>query len=318
MSTQVKALFHLDKKVYNKNPVWIKIKKMKLLYLFLLLPVLHVFIFSYMPMYGVQIAFKNFRAIDGIWGSKWNDFQHFIYMFQSQGFFRVLKNTVFISLLRTIFGFPAPIILALLLNELKNIKFKKTIQTISYLPTFMSWVVLSGIFIEVFSPERGIVNYILSLLGVSPIIFLSSKIYFLPILVSSAIWAGVGWNAVIYIASLSSIDPGLYESADLDGANRLQKALYISLPSLIPVITIIFLLGLSGILDAGFDQIFNMYNPLVYEVADVIDTYVFRSGLQEFRYDFATAVGLFKNVVGVLLVFGTNLFVRRSSSYGVW
>lgn len=291
---------------------------MKLLYLFLLFPMAHLFIFNYIPMYGAQIAFKDFIAGRGIWASPWNNFKHFKILFGSPGFFRVLKNTLLISMLRIIFGFPAPIILALLLNELKNVRFKKIVQTITYLPYFMSWVILAGIFIEVFSPQRGIINYILTLVGIKPIQFLSSRVFFRPILITTGIWASVGWSAIIYLASLSSVDPGLYEAASIDGANRLHKALYISLPSMVPFIVILFLLGLAGILDAGFDQIFNLYNPLVYEVSDIIDTYVYRTGFQQMNYDYAAALGLFKNVIGVILVFGSNAIVRRYTEFGVW
>lgn len=313
--------YSIGKSIVNRNKMaekWAKAKKMKLLYLFLLFPLAHIIIFSYLPMYGIQIAFKDFIAGDGIIASKWNNFAHFKLLFESPGFFEVLKNTLKISGLRILFGYPAPIILALLLNEIMHLRFKKIVQTISYLPHFMSWVVLSGIFLEVFSVQRGIVNYILSLFGIAPVNFLISNTYFVPILIATGLWQGVGWGSVIYLASLASVNPELYESANLDGANRFHKAFYISLPSLIPVITILFILGLSGILDAGFDQIFNMYNPLVLETADIIDTFVYRTGLENMSYDYAAAIGLFKNVVGLLLIVVTNMIVRRFSDYGIW
>ncbi len=293
-------------------------KKMWLLYVFLLLPIVHTIIFHYVPMYGIIIAFKDFKPIKGILGSEWNNFEHFKALFSSVGFLRVFRNTIYISFLRLIFGFPAPIILALLLNEIYHEKFKKVVQTISYLPVFMSWVVLAGVFFEFLSVQRGPVNYIIKALGGTPIDFFTDKFWFIVMIIATGVWAGVGWGAVIYLASLSSVNPELYESAELDGANRFQKAIHISLPALVPVITIIFILNLGGILNAGFDQIFNMYNPLVMEVADIIDTYVYRMGLVNAEYDFSTAVGLFKNVIGLILIIITNLIVSRVSDYGIW
>jgi putative aldouronate transport system permease protein len=293
-------------------------KKMWMLYLFLLLPIIHTIIFHYLPMYGVVIAFKDFRPVDGILGSKWNNFQHFKDLFSSTGFFRVFKNTIKISILRLAFGFPAPIVLALLINEIWHVRFKKVVQTISYLPVFMSWVVLTGVFFEFLSVQRGPVNYLIKVLGGQPIDFFTNKRFFVPMLIFTDVWRGVGWGAVIYLASLSSVNPELYESAELDGANRFHKAIHISLPALTPVITILFILNLGGILNAGFDQIFNMYNPLVMEVADIIDTYVYRMGLVNAEYDFSAAVGLFKNVVGLILILITNSLVARISDYGIW
>lgn len=302
-----------------KSKTWLKeARKMWMLYLFLLLPIIHTIIFHYLPMYGVVIAFKNFKPVDGILGSKWNNFRHFRDLFTSTGFFRVFKNTIKISLLRLTFGFPAPIILALLINEIWHVRFKKTVQTISYLPVFMSWVVLAGVFFEFLSVQRGPINYLIKILGGQPIDFFTDKRFFIPMLIFTGVWRGMGWGAVIYLASLSSVNPELYESAELDGANRFHKAIHISLPSLAPVITILFILNLGGILDAGFDQIFNMYNPLVMEVADIIDTYVYRMGLVNAEYDFSAAVGLFKNVVGLILIIITNSLVARISDYGIW
>lgn len=297
---------------------WILAKKMRVLYLFLLPAAALMLIFHYIPMYGILIAFKKYRFSDGIIGSPWNHFEHFTLLFSSPGFFRVLRNTVVISVLRILFGFPAPIVFALLLNEIVHTRYKKIVQTVSYLPTFMSWVVLSGIMIELLSPTRGAVNYLLTLVGMQPVSFLTSTALFVPILIATSLWQGVGWNAVIYLAALSSVNPELYQSAEIDGANRYHKAVHISLPSLVPVISILFILGLGGILNAGFDQVFNLYNPMVLEVADIIDTYVYRSGIQEMRYDFSTAVGLFKNVVAVVLVLGTNFIAKRYTEYAVW
>lgn len=307
-----------DNSKIKSSGKWKQVKKMKQLYLFLIIPAALVIVFNYFPMYGILIAFKNFRIADGILGSPWNDFRHFKNLFNNPGFIRVFRNTVNISLLRLLTGFPAPIILALLLNEIKLIKFKKVVQTMSYLPYFMSWVVLGGIVSEFFSPQRGPINYLLARLGMQPIHFLTSTTYFIPILLITAIWQGVGWGSIIFLASLSTVNLSLYESADIDGANRFQKARYISIPTLIPIMTILFILSLSGILNAGFDQIFNLYNPLVYKVGDIIDTYVYRSGLLELRYDYGAAIGLFKTLVGLILLVGSNIIIRRYSEYGIW
>jgi len=270
-------------------------------------------------MYGVIIAFKNFRIADGILGSNWNNFEHFrLLLFESYTFKRVFFNTLEISLLRLIVGFPAPIILALLLNEVINTRFKRIVQSITYLPHFISWVILAGIVHEILSPQRGIANYLITLFGGEPIHFLASKTWFVPVLVVTNIWKNVGWGSIIYLAALSSVDPSLYEAAEIDGAHRLQKAWHISIPAIASVIVILLILRLGRIMNAGFDQIFNLYNPLVYEVSDIIDTFVYRVGLIDARYDFSAAVGLFKNVIGVFLLLGTNAVVRRFSEYAVW
>lgn len=298
--------------------MWLQTKRMKVLYLMLLIPVIHLFIFQYMPMYGVLIAFKDFNVAKGIWGSPWNHFEHFRLLFSDFVFLRALKNTLLISILKLIFGFIAPILFALLLNEIRNNRFKKWTQSISYLPHFMSWVVVSSILAEIVSPQRGVVNYFLQWFNIGPIHFLADKTYFVSLLVISDIWKEAGWAAIIYIASIASISPELYEAAEVDGANRLHKMIYITIPSIAPVIIILFLLRIGNILEGGFDQVLNLYNPLVYEVGDIIDTYVYRVGLVEYRFDYSAAVGLFKNVVGLLLLVGANQIVKKYSDHGVW
>lgn len=293
-------------------------KKMKALYFLLLIPIIHLFIFEYIPMYGIIIAFKDFNPSKGIFGSEWNNFEHFIRLFTGFEFNRVFINTLIISILKLVCGFPAPIILAILLNEMRNMILKRTIQTISYLPHFISWVILAGMVSEIFSPQRGVFNYIITLFGGKPIYFLASKDWFRPVLVLTQIWKNAGWGSIIYLATLSSIDIESYDSATIDGANRFQKAVHITIPGLVPVITILFILNLGKILNAGFDQVINLYNPLAYEIADIIDTYVYRIGLIDAKYDFASAVGVFKNVVGVLLIFTSNAVIRKFNEYGIW
>ncbi|ULL14957.1 sugar ABC transporter permease [Paenibacillus sp. H1-7] len=305
-------------RVKPKSENRIRAKRMKALYLMMLLPMLLLFLFHYVPMYGILIAFKKFSPGLGIWNSEWNQFEHFRSLFQDFLFIRALKNTLIISLLKLIVAFPAPIVLALLLNEVKHVLFKKVAQSISYLPHFMSWVILASMVGEVLSPQRGIINHVIHMLGMQPINFLSDKAFFIPTLVATDIWKEVGWGAIIYLAAISSVNPDLYEAADVDGAGRFKKMIHITVPSLVPMIVILFILSLGNILNAGFDQILNLYNPMVYDVADIIDTYVYRKGLEQFQMDYATAVGLFKNVVGVTLILGANAIIRRRSEHGIW
>lgn len=293
-------------------------KRFSSYYLMLLPAVAGFIIFDYIPMYGVIIAFKKYSITKGIFESPWNGMENFNELFNSFFFWRVLKNTIIISGLKTLFGFPAPILLAILLNELRHLLFKKVVQTISYLPYFMSWVVLAGIIKEILSPTRGIVNYMITLFGGEPIYFLVSVKYFVFTLISTHVWQSIGWGSIIFLAAIAGINQEQYEAARIDGANRIKQMWHITLPSLIPTITIVFILQLGYILSAGFDQIFNLYNPGVYAVADVIDTYAYRVGFEESKYSFSAAVGLFKNLVGLILVLSANYIVKKFNEYGLW
>ena len=297
---------------------WSRVRRMRLLYLSLVPALLLLFVFNYIPIYGIVIAFKNFQSSRGILGSPWNNFYNFEVLFGSFQFWRVTRNTLIISVLRIVFGFPAPILLALIINEFANSWWKKGIQAITYLPHFISWVVMAGILVEILSPQRGIIGYLYTVLGREAPLLLTDVILFRPILIATDVWKEVGWGSVIYLAAISSIDPTMYDVARIDGAGRLRQATAITVPSLLPVITILFILRLSGILNAGFDQIFNLYNALVYEVADIIDTYMYRVGILSQEFEFATAAGLFKNVVGVALIVLVNAVIRRFSDHGIW
>lgn len=294
-----------------------RIKKNWPFLLMLAIPLTFLVIFSYGPMYGLLVAFKNYSPGLGIWGSPWNNFAHFERMFSDFTFTRALNNTIFISILKLVFSFPASIVLALLLNEVKNMRFKKITQIISYLPYFMSWVIVASMVIEVFSPQRGIVNAIITMFGGQPIHFLSSRTWFVPILIGSDIWKEIGYGAIIYLAAMTGVNPSLYEAADLDGATRIQKMRNVTIPTIMPIILTMFLLRLGTILNAGFDQILNLYNPSVYGVADIIDTYVYRVGLIDFNFDYATAVGLFKNIIGLVLIVGSNWLVKKKTDMNV-
>ncbi len=269
-----------------------------------------VILFVYVPLYGLQLAFKRFRLIDGIWASPWIGLHHFRILLSSASFLQVLRNTIEISIGRLIFTFPAPILLALLLNELRNRTFKRTVQSILYLPHFLSWVIMAGIIFNVLSLRTGVVNNVLAEIGLPRIMFLGNPRAFRPLIYGSAIWKSAGWGTIIYLAAIAGIDPQLYESAIIDGANRLRRALHITIPSMAYAIVILLILNIGNMLDAGFDQIFNLINPATQSVGDIIDTYVYRLGIAEGRYDFTTAVGLFKNVFNCLLLFGANRLVK--------
>ena len=290
--------------------------KMKYYYLMLLPIFIYFLLFHYKPMYGVIIAFKEYRYLDGIMGSPWVGLKHFSRIFSDPMFSRIFKNTLIISSLRILFEFPAPIIFALLLNEVYHVAFKRVTQTISYLPHFMSWVVLGGIIVELLSPSRGPINHLLGLFGIKPIYFLAETAYIRSIIVITGIWQSLGWGSIIYLSAIANINVELYESAFIDGAGRLKQALYITLPSISPVIVILFILGFSRILNAGFDQVFNLYNNAVMSKVDIIDTYIYRVGLAAGgNFGYTTAIGLFKNVIGLILVLACNRVVKTFSDY---
>ncbi|MGI2297649.1 ABC transporter permease [Paenibacillus sp. GXUN7292] len=303
----------------SRLKVWLK-SYWKNRYLFyMLLPcLLYFLIFKYFPIYGIALAFKEYKIVHGIFGSPWNGLDNFRELFAGRDFPRAFRNTMIISFYKLIFGFPAPIVLAILLNELRVIIFKRVVQTLSYLPHFLSWVVLAGVFLEIFSPTRGVINYFISSLGGDPIFFFGDRDWFRTLLVSTEVWKTVGWGSIIYLAALSNIDPTLYEAAVVDGASRWRQMLHVTLPSLLPVITIMFIFAVGGIINDDFDQIFNFYNSSVYEVGDVLSTYTYRIGIGEMEYGLATAAGLFTTVIAFVLILVTNFIVKRFSEYGIW
>lgn len=285
----------------------------------LLLPALvYYLVFHYAPLYGATIAFKNYIFRLGVWGSPWVGFENFELLFHSPSFFEVFRNTILISLYKLVFGFPAPILFAMFLSELHFTKYKKVVQTISYFPHFVSWVVLGGLFMQLLSPTTGPINLLLKAAGIEPIYFLADPKWFRSILVITSIWKGIGWNSIVYLAAITSIDPQLYEAASIDGAGRIVKMFRITLPSIVPVITIMFIFAVGGIVNDDFDQIFNLYNPSVYKVGDVLSTYTYRIGLVDMKYSFSTAVGLFKNIIAFTLIVITNSITKRINDYGIW
>lgn len=288
------------------------------LYIFLIPALLYFAVFNYGPMYGIIMAFQDFNPIDGFWKSEFVGLRNFKLLFQSENFLMVLRNSIWISLLKLLWGFPMPIILAVMLSELKCRKFVKVSQTVTYLPHFISWVVLSGILINLLSTAGGAVNELIAYLGGTPIQFLQNKKYFRSVLVASDIWKEIGWGAIVYVAAISGIDQELYDAAKVDGATMLKKIWYVTLPSLAPTITVLLILRMGSVLRNGFEQIFMLYNAAVYEVADVFETYTYRIGMMQGQYSFATAVGLFQSVVGLILVLVTNRISGKVGEGGIW
>ena len=305
------------KKGERKRRILKEIKTNKFLYLMFLPVLIWYIIFAYVPMGGITIAFQKYSVVKGILGSKWVGFKNFQTLFADPYFFRLLKNTLLINIYGIIFGFPLPIILAIAFNEVKNKHFKKITQTISYLPYFISVVVVASMLIQFLSTE-GVVNGILQAMGKEPIFFLQEAKYFRFIYLASDIWQGVGFSAIIYLAALSSIPQEQYEAATVDGANKFQKMLYITIPCLIPTIVMMFIIRLGSVIAVGHEKIILLYNPLTYETADVFNSYVYRVGLQDMKYSYAQAVSLFQNVVGFIMVFTANKITRKLDGTTLW
>ena len=308
-----------DFKSKNRKKLFKKISQYKLIYLALIPVVALYIIFSYFPMYGIVIALKDFRPSKGILGSEWADplFSNFTQVFDTPYFMRSIKNTLVISLLKIVFCFPAPIILALLMHELRLKKVSKVVQTIIYLPNFISWVVFGSIVYDIFGYE-GVVNNVMVLLNLDRVAFMSDKNMYYPILIIFTILKDAGWGSIIYMAAISSVSPDLYEAAQIDGCGRIRMMWNITLPCIAPIITIQFLLAMGGIMNAGFDAIFNTYNKQIYEVADILDTYIYRTGISDGNFEMATAIGLFKSLINFMLLLGANFVVKKINGIGLY
>lgn len=302
-----------------KGSVYPKVKRYIPLYLLFLPVLLYYLVFAYAPMAGVIIAFKNYNFLDGIWGSSWTGFQHFERFWSSNEFWNVLKNTIILAVYRTVFGFPAPIIFALLLHELRFTRFTKFIQTVSYLPHFISWVVVYAVVYNFFSSD-GLINQILSELGRAGVPFMGESKYFRAIFTGSAIWKEIGWSAIIYLAALTRVDTDLYEAASMDGANRWHRLWHITLPSIRSIVSIMFVLSLGNILSVSFEQVLVMINPMVTDVAEVLDYYIYRIGLLDINnQSYATAIGLFRSFLALLLVIISNFVAKKlDEDGGIW
>ena len=302
----------------SRKELWKYIKRHKWLYAMLLPAAVYYIIFCYIPMYGASIALKDFNPRLGILGSPWVGFDVFRELFGMEKFHSVFWNTISISFTRLIFGFPFPIIIALLLNELRSHKLKKVVQTSIYIPNFISWVILGGILTNLLSSDGGAVNAIITALGFSPVPFLTSERFFIPTIVASMIWKTFGWSTIIYLAALAGVDPQYYEAATVDGANRWHKLWYITLPAIRSTIIVVLITRIGSLMQAGFEQIFVLYHPGVYGVADIIDTYVYRAGIFEGKFELAAAVGLFKSIVNFLLLVLANRAARHFGEEGIF
>jgi len=287
------------------------------LYVLLIPGTAFLILFRYVPMYGVVIAFKDFSVVRGIWRSPWVGLANFVYLFTSSGFYEIFRNSVLISLYRLLFAFPVPILMAILLSEMRSVVFKKTVQTIIYLPHFISWVVIASILMNLTSIQGGLFNEIRGLFGHKPRMYLADASIFRGILVLTGIWKEAGWGTIIYLAAISGISPELYESAYIDGANRVQNVIYITLPAIGEVVVLLLILSVGSLIDAGFEQILVMQNAYVMEISDVLSTFVYRTGLLNTRYSYAAAAGLFTSIISTVLVFGANAIAKRFGKRGL-
>lgn len=305
---------------YNFADKWRYITRNREYYYLLIPGIIFFVLFKYLPMYGILIAFKDYSIGKGIWGSEWIGLENFRTFFEHPYAWRLIRNTILINFYSILFGFPAPIILASLFNELKNVLFKRVTQTISYLPHFISVVVIAGMIVNFLSPSNGIINHILvKFFGFDyPVYFMGDPAWFRTIYVASGIWQGVGWGTIIYLAAISGVNPELYEVARIDGANRWQQYWNITFPSILPVAVIMFILRIGRIMTVGFQKIILLYNELLYETADVIGTYVYRQGLLQANYSYATAINLFQAVLGFILVILANKLSNKVTNEGLW
>ncbi len=296
---------------------WRLFKESRYLTAMFALPLLYFLVFKYGPMFGLAIAFQDYNIVKGVFGSPWAGFKYFREFLTEEWFWVTVRNTILLNVYVIVFYFPMPIALALLLNEVRGVAFKKFVQTVSYLPHFLSTVVVAGMVVN-FVASEGLVNQVLARLGLERIQFLTRPEWFRPIYVVSDIWQRVGWGAIIYLAALTGIDPALYEAAVLDGANRLQQTRHITLPGIAPVVSIIFLLTLGHIMNVGFEKVLLLYNGALYDTADVIQTYVYRRGLLGADFSYGTAVGLFQSLVAFTLIVSANSVARRIGATSLW
>ena len=295
-----------------------RIYKTRVLHYLALPSIIYFVIFQYVPMYGVLMAFQNYKPKLGIWGSPWVGFDQFIKFFNHPHFGRLIFNTLAINISQLIFVFPIPIIFALLLNELRSRRFKRIVQTVSYLPHFISLPAIIGMLFMFLSPTDGFINKIIEGFGGEPIYFMANPGWFRPLYILSEIWTTTGWSAIIYIAALSGVNQELYESASLDGAGRLKMMCHVSIPSIAPTIIITLLLSIGKIMSLGHEKILLMQSPLTYDVSDVISTFVYRRGLEQFEYSFSTAVSVFNSLINIIILFCANAVSRRVSETSLW
>jgi putative aldouronate transport system permease protein len=305
-------------KAARKRKQRLYIRNNWMMYLFLLLPLAYFIIFKYGPLPGVLIAFKNYNIFQGVWASPWNNFATFKDIFNMPDFWSAMRNTFVLNSLDLIIGFPAPIFLAIILSEVQIKWFKKTTQTILYLPHFLSWVIIGSISLQLFAPESGLINLLINKMGFDSVPFLTDKWVWLGTYVLLGLWQSIGWNTIIFLASIAGINQELYEAAVVDGAGRLRKIWHITLPGIKPTIVIMLILAVGKIAQIGFDRPFTIGNPYVYQFSEVISTFVYRIGIQNFQYSIATAVGLFQSVIGLVFLLVTNAIAEKMGEQGIW
>lgn len=307
------------KKEKAKQTLLSRIWKHRVLYLMFIPCIVYYVLFCYVPMGGIVLAFKKYSFMKGIWGSAWVGLQYFETFFKSYDCVRLLRNTLTVGFLKCILEFPFAIIFALLLNEIRHVKFKKITQTISYLPHFMSSVIIITMLQRILAPNDGVINQIIALFGGDgSTFFLMKAKYFYGILFTLDIWKNIGWDSIIYLAAISGVDPSLYEAAEIDGCNKFKKTWHITLPSIRGTIGVLFILGIGGLLSSGFDQIYLLRTPGNMELADTLDTYVVRVGLANGQFGYATAIGLIQGIVGLILVLGCNKLSKKVTEVGIW
>lgn len=295
-----------------------ELKRNRFLYMLLVPVAIYLLLFKYAPMAGEIIAFKNYRLSDGIWGSSWVGFQQFEKLFASREFYIVLKNTLLLNLYSLLFAFPAPILLAIMLNEVRVEWYKRTLQNLLYIPHFISWIVLGSIIIALLSPSTGIVNYLLQAFGIEPIYFMADKLWWPVTFIVSGIWKEAGFGTILYLAAMASIDPTLYEAAKIDGANKIRQIWHVTLPGIRSTIAILLILQVGKMMDVGFEQIYALRNPAVTSVAEVISTFVYTRGIVNLQYSYTTALGLFQSLIALILIVSVNRIIKALGERGLW
>ena len=308
-------VFDMSKTSYKRLN---RIKRNYELYLFILPTIIYIFIFNYLPMYGVIIAFKDFIPSKGIWGSQWVGFKHFTRFFESYYFWELIRNTIGLSVYRLIVSFSFPIVFALMLNQVQKFKYKKFVQTVTYAPHFISTVVLVGMINVFISPRGGLINIIINLLGGETILFAAEPKWFKTLYVFSGIWQELGWNSIIYLAALAGISPALYDAAQIDGANKIKRVWYIDIPGILPTIIVLLILSIGKIMNVGFQKAYLMQNPLNLESSEIISTFVYKVGLLDAQFSFSTAVNLFNTVINFILIISVNAIAKRVSEISLW
>ncbi len=302
----------------RKTLFWKQLMKDRFFYMLLLPVLVYLIIFKYGPMFGEIIAFKNYRIVDGVWGSQWVGFENFTKLFASRDFYNVLTNTLLLNLYAIVFAFPAPILLALMLNEVRVEWYKRTLQNFLYLPHFISWVALGSIVIGMLSPSTGFINKVLGIVGIKPIYFLADTFWWPISFVASGIWKEAGFGTILYLAAMAAIDPTLYEASKIDGANKLRRMWHVTLPGIRSTIAILLILQVGNMLDVGFEQVYVLRNAAVTSVSEVISTYVYTRGIVSLQYSYTSALGLFQSIIALFLVVSVNKIIKSMGERGLW